>query len=70
VKHEVCMLSQFGTSRAMQMLNRRSSCGGGSTKFSPLSLTHAGGRASNTGAAPQHCWHSVQVWLSQLPEYL
>jgi hypothetical protein len=23
VKHESCMLSQFGTSRAMQMLNRR-----------------------------------------------
>lgn len=57
VKHEACMLNQLGTSRAMQMLLRRSSCGGGGSSFSPQSGT----RLPSIGADMRHCWHSVQV---------
>uniref|UniRef100_A0A383WI74 Guanylate cyclase domain-containing protein n=1 Tax=Tetradesmus obliquus TaxID=3088 RepID=A0A383WI74_TETOB len=57
VKHEACMLNQLGTSRAMQMLLRRSSCGGGGSSFSPQSGT----RLPSIGADMRHCWHSVQA---------
>eukprot|EP00882_Tetradesmus_deserticola_P020631 GHRQ01022293.1.p1 GENE.GHRQ01022293.1~~GHRQ01022293.1.p1 ORF type:complete len:233 (+),score=70.48 GHRQ01022293.1:385-1083(+) len=61
VKHESRMLNQLGTSRAMQMLAQRTSCGGASTSFSPLVMPAAEGRLSSMEVGRQHCWHSVQA---------